>query len=201
MSKKPIIVLASTNQGKLREIQEIFSELDVEFKNLSAYPGCPISQENFDNYLENAREKASLCAEHTGHWVLADDSGLEIDALQAAPGVHSARFAGEGASDVDNIAKVLQLLQGEAQRSARFRCCVVLRSPQGEEYQAEGLLEGEIASAAIGSQGFGYDPIFYLPDLKKSLAQLSQAEKNSLSHRRKALEKIRSSMLHILQNN
>ncbi|HEX5034025.1 MAG TPA: non-canonical purine NTP pyrophosphatase, partial [bacterium] len=143
--------------------------------------------------LSNAREKARLAAEHCGEWALADDSGLEVEALAWKPGVRSARYAGEGAGDEENWRKLLTELQGIPleKRRAVFRSVVVLRHPDGRERIGEGELWGRIAEAPKGEGGFGYDPVFIPEGFERSLAELSPAEKNSLSHRFRALEALK----------
>jgi XTP/dITP diphosphohydrolase len=191
---KPIVVLASRNAAKLEEIKSILAAWPVEWKTLRDYPDCPEAAETAEDYLGNAREKAALAAEHCGEWALADDSGLEVEALGGAPGVRSARYAGLNASDSDNWKKLLEDLEGVPleKRRAVFRCQVVLRHPDGREQQAVGELWGHIAKAPRGPGGFGYDPIFFPEGLDCSLAELSPAEKNSISHRRRALESLKA---------
>lgn len=183
------LVLATRNEGKIREIRELLKKDPIEVLSVKDFPNCPDSEEPFDNYVENARDKANLTAEHTGTWALADDSGLEVEALGGRPGVLSARYAGEGVTYEDNYRKVLQEMEGipEAKRGACFRCCMVLRDPDGREEVTEGVLSGKIALTLQGNQGFGYDPIFWVPEVQKTLAQLSLEEKNRLSHRHRAL--------------
>lgn len=193
------IVLATRNLGKLREIQSILSDLPLQLQSLSEYPDAPEAQETGSTYLENAREKARLVAEYTGHWALADDSGLEVEALGWKPGLHSARFAGPNASDSDNIQKLLREFPRNADsKRAVFRCILVLRNRDGREFSTEGALWGVICSSPSGTDGFGYDPIFYLSDRKKTLAELSAEEKNKISHRTQALEKMKPHLRKIL---
>jgi len=150
-------------------------------------------------FAENARKKAFGYAKETGLWTIADDSGLVVDALGGAPGVKSARFSGEKAKDIDrklidhrNIAKVLELLKGvhREKRTARFVCCLCLASPEKVLLETEGRLEGLITGREIGENGFGYDPIFFVPHLKKTVAQLAREEKNAISHRGRAIRAI-----------
>ena len=186
------LVLATRNAGKRREIQELLKQDSIEILSLEQFPDCPDSDEPFSTYLENACDKARLVAEYCDCWALADDSGLEVDALQGRPGVLSARYAGPEVSYEDNYLKVLNELIGvpEKHRSARFRCCMVLRHPDGREFSTEGVVEGLITSAPKGESGFGYDPIFFLPEKGKTLAELSLEEKNKISHRHLALVKM-----------
>lgn len=193
MSERPQrIVLATRNLGKLREIREILADWPVAWETLRDYPACPEAGEAAEDYLSNAREKAALAAEHSGQWALADDSGLEIEALGWKPGVRSARYAGEGGGDEANWRRVLNELQGlpAKKRRAVFRCVVVLRHPDGREQIGQGELWGSIAEAPRGEAGFGYDPIFIPEGFDRSLAELSSQEKNSLSHRRQALRQL-----------
>lgn len=194
------LVLATRNPGKTREIKNLLSELSVDILSLADFPDCPIASEPFDNYLENARQKAEITANFCQAWALADDSGLEVAALGGAPGVLSARYAGENVSYEDNYRLVLKNLdhEPEERRGAVFRCCMVLRSPEGVERITEGELAGRITQEPQGEQGFGYDPIFWVPKLEKTLAQISQAEKNQISHRRQALGKMTENIQEIL---
>jgi XTP/dITP diphosphohydrolase len=183
------LILATRNPGKQREIQELLEKDGIEVLSLDEFPGCPDSEEPFDTYLENARDKARWVAEHCRGWALADDSGLEVDALQGRPGVLSARYAGPDVSYEDNYRKILQDLSGvpDPRRGARFRCCMVLRDPTGREFVTEGVLTGRITLAPKGKGGFGYDPVFFLPDKNCTLAEMSLEEKNKISHRHLAL--------------
>lgn len=186
------LILATRNSGKQREIQELLKNDPIEVLSLEQFPHCPDSEEPFNSYLENARDKAHLVAEHCNGWALADDSGLEVDALQGRPGVLSARYAGSEVSYEDNYLKVLKELADvpEEKRGARFRCCMVLRHPDGREFSTEGIVEGRITLTPRGKGGFGYDPIFFLPGRAKTLAELSLEEKNKMSHRHLALVKM-----------
>jgi len=187
------IVLASRNEGKLREIRSILSEPNLDWVSLREFPSCPESEELGATYLDNARDKALLAAEHTGYWAMADDSGLEVEALDGKPGLRSARFAGLGAEDHANNQRLLRELATvpEERRRAVFRCVLVLRDPRGQEFVTRGELWGKIAKAEQGSGGFGYDPLFVPDGYSVTLAELDPAGKNRLSHRRQALEKMR----------
>lgn len=184
------LVLASSNRGKLREIQAVLSPLGVTVLPQSAFPIPPV-EETAPTFIENALLKARNAARYSGLPALGDDSGIEVDALGGAPGVYSARYAGLGATDEDNNRKLLEALQdfkGEARR-ARFRCVLtLLRHPfDPAPIVAEATWEGMIAEAPRGEGGFGYDPIFYLPELGCTAAELPPEEKNRLSHRGRAL--------------
>jgi XTP/dITP diphosphohydrolase len=145
-------------------------------------------EENGETFAENAALKAREAVKKTGLIALADDSGLEVDALNGAPGVYSARFAGEPKNDERNNDKLLQLLEivPEDKRQARFRCALVVATPGGEEYLTEGTVEGQILTERRGSAGFGYDPLFFVPEYARTMAELTLAEKNKLSHRAQA---------------
>lgn len=184
------ILLATGNRGKVKELQEML-EKDIKVLSLSDYPGFPEVEETGKTFAENALLKARRAALFSGLVSLADDSGLEVDALKGAPGVYSARFAGEPKSDERNIDKLLSELEGvpEKDRTARFRCSLALVTPDGREYLTEGTVEGIILEERRGTGGFGYDPVFYLPALAKTMAELSLEEKNRLSHRAQAFRK------------
>ena len=182
------LVIATRNPGKAREIAEILSEpgVPLEIASLADYPDAPEPEETGATFQENAVIKATACAEFTGELSLADDSGLEIDALNGAPGIHSARFA---PTTPERNARLLELMKDvpDGSRTARFRCVVAIARPDGSVQTCEGTVEGIIARSPKGSHGFGYDPIFYLPTLHKQMAELSASEKNAISHRGKAL--------------
>lgn len=186
------LVVATRNKGKLKEIQTLLSYPGLEIISLSEFPGCPEVIEDGESYLDNARKKACAVAQHCGAWALADDSGLEVDALGGLPGVRSARYAGESANDEQNNQKLLEAMVGMEgnRRSARFRCVLVLRHPDGRELSSEGELRGHIGDSIRGQHGFGYDPIFIPEGKSQSLAEISAAEKNLISHRRNALERL-----------
>lgn len=185
------ILLATQNQGKVRELQELLAGEEIEVISLREVPDWEEVEENGKTFAENAALKARVAAKRTGLISLADDSGLEVDALDGAPGVYSARFAGEPKDDEKNNDKLLKLLENvpEEKRSARFRCALVIATPSGEEYLTEGTVEGQILRERRGQEGFGYDPLFYLPDFKQTMAELSIAEKNEISHRAIAFKK------------
>jgi len=185
----PTILIATTNEGKLREVQAVLAGLPARFVGLSGFPDVPQPVEDADTFEGNARSKALYYAAKTGVWALADDSGLEVDALGGAPGVYSARYAGEDAGDAANNAKLIEALRGipSAQRTARFRCVVALA--RGEEVCAigRGAIEGVIIDEPRGANGFGYDPHFLVPSLGKTTAELPPEHKNRISHRGRAL--------------
>jgi len=184
------IVLASNNEGKAREITQILSTFGITVDPQSNY-GVPDIPETGLTFVENALIKARNASKHTGLPALADDSGIEIDFLKGAPGIYSARFAGNNATDQDNILKALTDLKdvAESHRAARFQCVMVLLEHELDPTPLifQGTWEGRILTEPQGENGFGYDPIFYVPEYDCSSAQLSAAQKNELSHRGKAL--------------
>ena len=195
------ILLASTNQGKLAELSELLGAIHekIEWVCLKAYPDVPEVVEDGDTFAENARKKALGYAKATGLWTLADDSGLVIDALGGKPGVYSARYAADECGghretiDTANYKKVLAELKDtpDQKRAARFMCALCLASPGKILLETEGTVEGVINRGPIGNNGFGYDPIFYIPSLNKTAAQLDPQEKNNISHRGNAIRKLR----------
>lgn len=184
------IVIATKNLGKVKELAVAFADLPVEIVSLADWGEIPEAVEDGTTFAENAFIKARYYAMRTKMACLADDSGLEVDFLNGAPGVFSARFAGEKASDEENNLKLLHELSGvpETQRTARFRCALAYIDPFGLELLTEGCCEGRILPEPLGSGGFGYDPLFYLSALGKSMAQITLEEKNNISHRGKAIK-------------
>lgn len=183
------LVLATFNRGKARELEALLTLPGLEWVPLSDWPGAVAPLETGATLLENARIKARAAFGLTGLAALADDTGLEVDALAGAPGVHSARFAGPGATDAENIDRLLRELADtpDAARTARFRTVCVVALPQRRELVAQGVLEGSIARQRRGSGGFGYDPVFQLAD-GRMLAELTDAQKNAISHRGHAVK-------------
>lgn len=197
------LVVATGNPGKVRELTMLLDLEGVELVGLSDYPGMPEVAETGDTYLANARLKALAAAAHTGLAALADDSGLEVDALGGLPGVRSARFAEDnraGSGDADNTALLLSRLQDtpDSERSARFRCTIVVATADGRELVAEGACEGTIARSPRGDGGFGYDPVFYCPGERATFAEIPAARKQQLSHRAAACANLRPSLLPFL---
>lgn len=185
------LVLATRNQDKVREIGEILKIEDgIELLSLHNYPDAPDVVEDGKTYEENAIKKASELAEYTGHLTIADDSGLEVDALGGAPGVHSARYAGENASDRDRILKLLSALQNvpDDRQSGRFICAVAIAEPLAQVLVVRGVCEGRIIRMPRGTEGFGYDPVFVPVGYDKTFAELGDEIKNQISHRAKALD-------------
>jgi XTP/dITP diphosphohydrolase len=185
------LLVATSNPGKLIEIREILEGLPFELSSLGEL-GLPVPDETGKTFLDNAAQKATTCARASGLWTLADDSGLCVDALGGAPGLHSARYA---PTDAERRTKLLEALRDvpEGRRSAHFFCAVALSEPDGGRVvHEEGRVDGSIALAARGANGFGYDPLFLPAETPgKTLAELSAAEKNRLSHRGRALQRMR----------
>lgn len=186
------IILATQNKGKIKELQNLLVDEDIQILSLQDIEGWEEVEEDGETFADNAALKARAAVEKTGLIALADDSGLEVDALGGRPGVYSARFAGEPKDDRRNNNKLLQLLQGvpEEQRTARFRCALAVATPGGREFLTEGTVEGRILSAGRGNDGFGYDPLFFVPEYDRTMAELTLAEKNKLSHRGLAFSKV-----------
>jgi XTP/dITP diphosphohydrolase len=187
------LLLATNNKGKMREYQSLLSGVPFELVSPAELGITTEVAEVGGSFEENARLKATTLARESGWLTLADDSGLEVDALNGEPGTLSARYAGEGASDKDRVNYLLSRLEdvpGE-KRTARFRCVIAIATPGGEVEFCSGECEGLIAFAPRGDKGFGYDPIFYLPELDKTMAELTLEIKNKVSHRAKAAEKAR----------
>lgn len=184
-----IIVLATRNEGKIQELDRMLRDQGIQVKGLKDYPDCPDVEEDGETFEQNAAKKAETISKIIGLPTLADDSGLEVDALDGEPGVYSARFAGPRATDEENIQKLLERLKGipTENRHARFRCALAYAAPGRETWACEGRCEGIISLEPQGNGGFGYDPIFYLPKLEKTMAQLTKSEKNEISHRGKAV--------------
>lgn len=180
----PRLVVASKNPDKVAEIEQVLAESDLVDEVVRGLD-WPDVEETGGTLEANALLKARAVVEATGLPVLADDTGLEVDALDGAPGVHTARFAGEGARYEDNVARLIEVMRSQTDRSARFRTVVSLAFPDGVEVTAEGSLVGEITGAPRGERGFGYDPVFEVDG--RTLAEMSLDEKNGLSHRARAL--------------
>jgi XTP/dITP diphosphohydrolase len=185
-------LLATANRGKLEELKSLFAGTALELA-MPADAGIvlPPVEETGATFRENALLKARSLAAASRGWALADDSGLEVDALGGEPGVHSARYAGPEATDAGNVAKLLAALRGVTDRRARFRCVLALAGPDGRTLVAEGVFEGSIATEPAGSGGFGYDPVFVVPGLGKTVAQLPFGGKQRISHRARAAAALR----------
>jgi XTP/dITP diphosphohydrolase len=191
--KSDPIILATRNEGKVRELQQLLTGTGFTVMSLAGYPQVPEVVEDGDTFEANAVKKAREVAATVGQITLADDSGLVVDYLDGAPGVHSARFAGPGHDDAANNRKLLQLLSGVPQhkRTARFCCVVAIATPDGQVATAQGTCAGVIIDTPRGENGFGYDPLFLVPDYGQTFAQLDSATKNAISHRGRALQIVR----------
>jgi XTP/dITP diphosphohydrolase len=192
------LVLATRNPGKTKEIRELLAGYPVDIKNLDDFGPIPEVEEDGATFEENAYKKASFTARVLGIPAMADDSGLEVHALNGEPGIYSARYAGPGATDDQNNSKLLERMKGQKDRSATFVCLISIAVPCGVALTYEGRCEGVIATAPQGSGGFGYDPLFYYPPLEASFAQLSPDEKNRISHRGRALSEVRKEFEKVL---
>ncbi|MBI4718515.1 MAG: RdgB/HAM1 family non-canonical purine NTP pyrophosphatase [Planctomycetes bacterium] len=193
MTEPRTIVIATSNTGKAREMRAVLEGLPVRWTTLADYPPCPKPVENADTFEGNARLKATYYSRLLQCWALADDSGLEVDALHGAPGVHSARYAGAHADDAANNGRLVRELHGVAPgaRTARFRCVLALADCGDVLAVAVGSVEGTIIDEPLGSNGFGYDPHFLVPHLGLTAAQMPPELKNRISHRGQALEVMR----------
>ena len=190
--------VATSNKGKLDEVRHILGDCGMEIKSLAELGSYTSPPETASDFVGNARIKAkSLHAVKPEDWVIADDSGLEVDGLNKLPGVHSARYAGDKASDAANTAKLLKMmsLRSATNRQAQFVCVVVAINPEGQEFVFEGFLKGEISRQQRGTNGFGYDSVFIPEGFDKTLAEVNAAEKNRISHRAAALRDFRKNCL------
>lgn len=186
------IIVATRNAGKVNEFKEMLGRLGYDVESLLDYETAPETDETGSTFEENAELKSREAAAYFGHAVLSDDSGLEVDALDGAPGVYSARFAGEDKSDEANNALLLEKLADvpAEKRTARFVCALSLAKPSGETLTVRGTMEGVIGFERKGTNGFGYDPLFVIPSLNQTAAELTKSEKASISHRGQALRKL-----------
>lgn len=186
------VIIASTNQGKLTEFKELMKGLSVEVKSLKDFPEIGDIEENGASFAENSYIKAKAVFDATGCLSIADDSGLEVDALDGAPGIYSARYAGEEKNDTANNEKLLSEMNAvsDENRGAQFHCAIVAIDQNGTRYDAEGIVRGHILRAPQGENGFGYDPLFYIEEFGRTTAELSMDEKNKISHRGQAVRQI-----------
>lgn len=198
MSEKITLVLATANPGKTRELMALLRDSPVTIKNLSDFGPIPPIVEDGETFEANAYKKASLTARYLGFAAMADDSGLVVDALNGAPGVYSARYAGENAGDAANNEKLLQNMAGRSNRKAAFQCVISIAVPTGAALTYEGSCDGEILDSPRGSGGFGYDPLFYSPELGKTFAEAAMEEKACVSHRGRALAEVGAEFSKIL---
>ena len=183
-------VLASNNERKLEELRQILSQMGHEVLSQREAGLNLTVEETGTTFEENARLKARGASDALGLPVIADDSGLMVDALDGAPGVYSARYGGEGLDDRGRNALLLKNMEGKENRSARFVCCICCRFPDGREITARGECPGQILEGPRGKDGFGYDPVFYMPKYGKTMAEMTPEEKNAVSHRERALERL-----------
>jgi XTP/dITP diphosphohydrolase len=190
----PKLLLASSNPGKIREYRLLLGDLGYQIVTLSEQGISKVTTESGNTYKQNAEMKATTYAKLSQLITLADDSGLEVDALHGKPGIHSARFAGKNATDADRVTKLLAMMGGIPwdRRTAHFKCVIAIATPEGKLILCQGKRHGIIAFEAKGGNGFGYDPIFYLTELAKTMAELPLELKNQLSHRGQAAQKARN---------
>jgi XTP/dITP diphosphohydrolase len=190
--KKPItLVIATRNTGKTAEIKDLLKGFPVDIKNLDDFGSLPPLKEDGNTFDENAYQKASFAARILGLPALADDSGLLVEALDGAPGIHSARYAGEDATDEQRYLKLLEEMKGKSNRNAAFECVISIAVPTGPALTYVARCQGLITERPAGSNGFGYDPIFFYPPLNKTFAQLTREEKSRVSHRGKAFAELK----------
>jgi len=185
------IVIATRNKGKTAEIRQLLGNYPVTIKDLDDFGPIPEVEEDGETFDENAYKKAFFAARILGYPALADDSGLVVEALDGAPGVHSARYAGTYATDTDRCNKLLKAMKNQTNRTAAFECVLSIAVPTGPALTYEARCEGFISQELAGTNGFGYDPVFFYPALNKTFAQISRAEKNKISHRGKAFQELK----------
>ena len=192
------LVLATRNEGKISEFKDLIASFGIEIKSLKDFGPIPLVEEDGATFEDNAYKKASFTAKVLGLPALADDSGLMVEALGGMPGVRSARYAGEGATDRENNHKLLEVMKDVEEREASFMCIIAIAVPAGPALIYEGRCDGQITREPMGENGFGYDPLFYFPPLKKTFAQMKSEEKNHVSHRGKAMAELRSEFNKVL---
>lgn len=199
---KARVVLATRNLKKRKEIEALLSDLPLEVLGLDEFQNCPEIIEDGRTFQENATKKALVVAKFTGTMAIGEDSGIEVDALGNKPGIYSARFAGPNATHEDNNRLLLHKLRyvPRAKRTARFRCVIVVAVPHRELFTVEGECAGLIAQAPTGNNGFGYDPVFYIPMMRKTFGELSPEVKNQFSHRARALGRLRPKLIELLRS-
>ncbi len=196
LGSKPVLVLATANPGKVRELRDLLAGIAFEIRTLADYPPFEMPEETGETYAANALIKARAAAAHTGVLALGDDSGIEVAALDGAPGVRSARFGGPGLDDRGRVAHLLRLIEAapDEARAARFVCVIALVGPDGRETLVEGTCEGRITREPRGAGGFGYDPVFFYPPLAGTFGELSDAQKATVSHRGRAAAAARATL-------
>ena len=192
------LVLATRNEGKISEFKRLAGDFDIKMMSLKDFGPIPPVLEDGETFEDNAVKKAHFTAKVLGFPALADDSGLMVKALGGMPGVHSARYAGEGATDEANNLKLLKAMKGTDNRAATFMCVIAIAVPMGPALIYEGTCEGIINQELTGNKGFGYDPLFYYPPLKRTFAELTTEEKNRVSHRGKAMAELKSEFEKVL---
>jgi XTP/dITP diphosphohydrolase len=192
-----MLVIATHNKNKLKEFKRVFEGIQIAIASLEDFPPIPEAVEDGETFDENAYKKALHTAKILGLPAIADDSGLVVDALDGAPGVYSARYAGVDASDTQNLEKLLLEMQGKTNRRAAFHCVLSIAVPSGPALTYEGRCEGLITEKPKGENGFGYDPVFYFEDSAKTFAEMTMEEKNRVSHRGKALAEVKTEVLMI----
>lgn len=195
------IIVATKNEGKIKEIRQIMNDLPFNIMSMTHANIDVHIEENGSSFEQNALIKAKAVSDITDEIILADDSGLEVDYLNGAPGIYSSRFAGENATDEQNVEKLLKLMKGVPfeKRTARFVCSVVLILPNGSRISNRGVCEGYIAFEPHGKNGFGYDPVFYYPSLYSTIAEMPDTEKNKISHRAIALNRLKQVLKHEIE--
>ncbi len=198
MKKSITLVIATRNEGKTAEIRDLLKNFPVDIKNLDDFGPIPPLEEDGETFDENAYQKASFAARILGLPALADDSGLLVEALDGAPGIHSARYAGENTTDEQRYLKLLDEMKGKSNRNAAFECVISIAVPTGPALTYEARCQGLITESPAGSNGFGYDPIFFYPPLKKTFAQLTREEKSRVSHRGKAFAELKDEFEKVL---
>jgi XTP/dITP diphosphohydrolase len=191
MKESMTLVIATSNKGKTSEIKDLLKGFPVDIKNLNDFGPIPPLKEDGNTFDENAYQKASFAARILGLPALADDSGLLVEALGDAPGIHSARYAGKNATDEQRYLKLLNEMKGKSNRNAAFECVISIAVPTGSALTYEARCQGLITERPAGSNGFGYDPIFFYPPLNKTFAELTREEKSRVSHRGKAFAELK----------
>lgn len=199
MENQLTLVIATRNPGKTKEIRDLLKDFPLTIKNLDDFGPIPEVVEDGDTFDDNAYKKSSFTARILGLPALSDDSGLCVDALDGAPGVYSARYADENATDAENCKKVLSELTGQQNRKASFQCVISIAVPTGAALTYEGSCDGIILESPRGANGFGYDPVFFFPAFSKTFAEISRKEKSRVSHRGKALRELRDEFDKVIQ--
>lgn len=193
------LVIATTNKNKVKEFQEILKDFPITLRSLADFGPLPEAIEDGETFDDNAYKKALHTAKILGLPAIADDSGLEVEALDGAPGVYSARYAGDNATDKDNVDKLLRDMQGATNRNATFQCVLSIAVPSGPALTYEGSCQGVLLEEPKGESGFGYDPIFFFEELGKTFAECTAEEKNKVSHRGKALAELKAEIHQVIK--